>query len=90
MPHTFHLASLASHIAVEVGDIIHPPGSALPAGKIVEISPDNKIVGLSLPVEAPEGIMRTAAEALGLVWMHEAFVKPRPEGVVDHGPASGC
>lgn len=88
MASTFYFASLASHIAVEVGDIVTPPGFSY-EGKIAELDEKSGVIKLDMPAEKPEGRMTTACDAVGIVWMHEAFVKPRPaEGPVNHGAAS--
>jgi hypothetical protein len=87
MASTFYLASLASHIAVEIGDILTPPGFSY-EGKIAELDEKSGLIKLDMPAEKPEGRMTTALDAVGIVWMHEAFVKPRPDGTVNHGAAS--
>lgn len=89
MAHNFYLASLASHIVVEIGDIVTPPGFSY-AGKIAELDEKAGIIKLDMPAEKPQGRMTTALDAVGIVWMHEAFIKPRPDGPIDHGQASDC
>jgi hypothetical protein len=89
MARTLYLASLASHIVVEVGDIIHPPGAAY-AGRIASIDVRRSSLVLECPAEAPEGRLSTTWVGCGVVWMDEAYIKPRPEGEVDHGKAPGC
>lgn len=88
MPSTFYFASLASHIAVEVGDIVTPCGFSY-EGRIVELNEKSGLIKLDMPPDKPEGRLTIPCAAVGIVWMHEDFVKPRPaEGPVNHGAAS--
>jgi hypothetical protein len=89
MPRTLFLASLASHIVVEVGDIIHPPGAGY-SGRVARIDLRRNSVVLECPPDAPQGDLSTSLLGCGLVWMDESYIRPRPEGEVDHGKALGC
>lgn len=88
MPRTLYLAHLASHIAVEIGDIIHPPIGE--AGIIRELDTRTQVIKLGVPAAQPEAVLTTSFQGVGLVWMDESYIKPRPKGEVDHGKASGC
>jgi hypothetical protein len=81
MPRYFTQASLASHLAVEIGDIIHPPG--MQAGKVISL--DDKEIVLGVPPEAPAGNLHTVPEGCGIVMMDTFYLRQRPPGVVDHG-----
>ena len=74
-------ASLASHIAVEVGDVITPPG--MQAGRVLEISMTEILLGLA--PEEPVARVRTVPEGCGIVMMDQCYLRPRPSGPVDHG-----
>ncbi len=88
MPRTLHLCAITSHVPVEIGDIIYPPGFGGP-GELVSIPP-----GMSLGGEAKMkvggAVLVTSADALGLVWIDEVYTLPRggPDVVFDHRPGT--
>lgn len=85
---TRSLAHLASHVAVEIGDVIQTPEGS--DGRITSLDPRSNTIKLAMPLDEPTGHLVTSPDAVGLVWMDQAYLKPRPVGEVDHRPASGC
>lgn len=83
MPRTLFLAHLGSHMAVEVGDTLSPPGASY-SGKIAKLDLRRSSLLLECPAAAPEGRLNTSLVGCGIVWMDEVFVRPRPDGAVDH------
>lgn len=77
MPRQIYLAHLATHMPVEIGDIVTPPG--LQPGVVSELDEDE------IALRYVNGTMRSHPRAVGVVWMDESYIRPRPDGPVHHG-----
>lgn len=78
------LASLHSHMPVEVGDVIRLPGDRYEG---IIHSFDGDYVKVRYPKHAPEGRLETSKHGAGLVYMYDEHLRVRPagDGPVDHG-----
>lgn len=75
------LASLASHVAIEVGDRLHPPG--FPEG--IYMGPGEFGVRMQVTDEKGRvGYYSTSEDGVGLVYMDQEYLRPRGSGAFDH------
>ena len=83
---TLTLADLRSHIAVELGDIIQPPG--FDAGRLAAYERGQGMitrVTLDMPIDEPQGRMHLSADSAGLAYVDQALLRPRPSREpIDH------
>lgn len=78
---TYTLISLASHMPVEIGDVIECPGRQ--PGRLAGL--EGKYGMVDIPVNDPAGRLETSLDALGLYWVDHALVRERPRvEPIDH------
>lgn len=76
------LASLVSHMPVEIGDTIRPPEVDHPG---IIHSYDGDYVKITWPLDRPEGRLVISKHSAGLVYMYAEHLRVRPcEGPIDH------
>jgi hypothetical protein len=79
MPRTITLAYLGSHQAVEVGDLLQPPGVTFGFGRVVSLDSEEIVL------EYPTGRLSMTPASAGVVWMDEGFLRKRGVRKIKHG-----